>query len=126
ELKKPGLYLLLAVFAVCTIPPIVWNSQHAWITLAHLKSRGGVEHGFGFHLLEPLKFIGHHFGTLSPILFLGLAWGVIGSWRRVTQQFKVLFLFWFGLPVFAFYFLLSFNQAAAPNWDALAMIGFGL
>jgi hypothetical protein len=38
----------------------------------------------------------------------------------------VLFLFWFGLPVFAFYLLLSFNKAAAPNWDALAMLGFGL
>jgi len=45
---------------------------------------------------------------------------------RVNQQFKILFLFWFGLPVFVFYFLLSVNKAAAPNWDALAMIAFGL
>ena len=30
------------------------------------------------------------------------------------------------LPVFAFYFLLSFNKAAAPNWDALAFVSFGL
>jgi hypothetical protein len=44
----------------------------------------------------------------------------------VNQQFKVLFLFWFGLPVFLFYSLLSLNKAAAPNWDALAMLGFGL
>ena len=42
------------------------------------------------------------------------------------KQFKVLFLFWFGVPVFAFYFLLSFNKVAAPNWDALAFISFGL
>jgi hypothetical protein len=52
--------------------------------------------------------------------------GVIGSWRRINQQLKVLFLFWFGAPVFLFYLLLSLNKAAAPNWDALAMIGFGL
>jgi hypothetical protein len=51
---------------------------------------------------------------------------VIASWRRVNQQLKVLFLFWFGLPVFAFYLLLSVNKAAAPNWDALAMLSFGL
>ena len=30
------------------------------------------------------------------------------------------------MPVFAFYFLLSCNKAAAPNWDALAFVGFGL
>src|SRR6266704_3405630 len=126
EFARPGLYLLLGVFALCTIPPIVWNAQHAWITLTHLRSRGGVEQGFGFHPGEVLSFLGEHFLAYSPFLFLALAWGVIGSWRRVNQQFKVLFLMWFGLPVFLFYLLLSINKSAAPNWDGLAFLGFGL
>src|SRR5438552_6292159 len=126
EFARPGLYLLLVVFALCTIPPIVWNAQHAWITLAHLRSRGGIEQGFSLRPLEVLSFLGEHFLAYSPFLFLALAWGVIASWRRVNQQFKVLFLMWFGLPVFAFYFLLSINKSAAPNWDALAFLGFGL
>src|SRR5213076_767989 len=46
EFKRPGLYSLIALFAVCTVPPIVWNAQHAWITLVHLRSRGNLEHGF--------------------------------------------------------------------------------
>src|SRR5438874_1572279 len=123
---RPGLYLLLTVFALCTIPPIVWNAQHAWITLTHLRSRGGIEQGFGFHPLEVMSFLGEHFLAYSPFLFLALAWGVIASWRRVNQQFKVLFLMWFGLPVFSFYLLLSINKSAAPNWDGLAFLGFGL
>ncbi len=126
EFARPGLYLLLGFFALCTVPPIMWNHQHAWITLTHLRSRGGVEQGFGFHPGEVLLFLGEHFLAYSPFLFLALAWGVIGSWRRVNQQFKVLFLMWFGLPVFVFYFLLSINKSAAPNWDALAFLGFGL
>jgi len=126
EFKRPGLYSLVGVFAVCTVPPIVWNQQHAWITLLHLRSRGSLEHGFGFHPAEVLSFLGQHFPVYSPILFLALAWGVIASWRRVNQQFKVLFLMWFGLPVFLFYLLLSLNKAAAPNWDGLALLGFGL
>ena len=126
EFARPGLYLLLGLFVLCTIPPILWNAQHAWITLVHLRSRGGIEQGFGFHLDEVLAFLGEHFVAYSPFLFLALALGVIGSWRRVNQQFKVLFLMWFGLPVFIFYFLLSLNKAAAPNWDALAFLGFGL
>jgi 4-amino-4-deoxy-L-arabinose transferase-like glycosyltransferase len=126
EFARPGLYSLLGVFALCTLPPIIWNQQHAWITLVHLRSRGSLEHGFGFHPAEVLSFLGQHFLVYSPFLFLALAWGVIASWRRINQQFKVLFLMWFGLPVFLFYLLLSVNKAAAPNWDGLAFLGFGL
>src|SRR6478672_7136947 len=35
EFARPGLYSLLGVFALCMVPPIVWNQQHAWVTLAH-------------------------------------------------------------------------------------------
>ena len=126
EFKRPGLYILLAIFAVCTVPPIVWNSQHAWVTLMHLRSRGNIEQGFGFHPRELLTFIGQHFAIYSPLIFAGLAWAVVRSWRRVHQQFKVLFLMWFGLPVFVFYFFLSINKAASPNWDGLAFLSFGL
>lgn len=126
EFKGPGLYALLGVFIVCTIPPIVWNAQHAWITTTHLRTRGGLAEDVGFRPLEPLKFFGQHFLFYSPLLFAALALAVIGSWRRVNQQFKVLFLFWFGLPVFVFYLLLSFNQDATPNWDAVSFISFGL
>ena len=126
EFKRPGVYLLIGMFVLCTIPPIVWNAQHAWITLAHLRSRGNLDRGFGFHPAEVLSFLGQHFIVYSPLLFLALAWGVIASWRRINQQFKVLFLMWFGLPVFGFYLLLSLNKSAAPNWDGLAFFGFGL
>src|SRR5437879_2143096 len=126
EFRGPGLYWLLGCFVVCTIPPIVWNSQHAWITLLHLRTRGGLAEEVGFRPLEPLKFFGEHFLFYSPLLFAALVWGVIGSCRRVNQQFKVLFLFWFGLPVFAFYLLLSINHVATPNWDAVSFLGFGL
>jgi hypothetical protein len=126
EFARPGLYLLTGAFALCTVPPIVWNAQHAWITLRHLRSRGSLDQSFGFHPVELLAFLGEHFLAYSPLLFLALAWGVIASCRRMNQQFKVLFLMWFGLPVFIFYSLLSINKAAAPNWDALAFVGFGL
>src|SRR5947208_5012046 len=126
EFARPGLYFLLAMFALCTVPPILWNAQHAWITLTHLRSRGGVEQGFAFHPFEVLSFLGAHFFVYSPFLFLAIALGVIASWQRVNQQFKVLFLMWFGFPVFSFFLLLSIIKCCAPNWDALAFLGFGL
>jgi 4-amino-4-deoxy-L-arabinose transferase-like glycosyltransferase len=126
EFKRPGVYLLLGVFLVCTIPPIVWNAQHAWVTTTHLRTRGGLAENVGFRPLEPLKFFGEHFIFYSPLLFGLLAWAVVGSLKRVNQQFKVLFLFWFGVPVFIFYFLLSLNHVPTPNWDAVSFLSFGL
>src|ERR1700730_7631603 len=126
EFKRPGLYLLLGVFLVCTIPPIVWNAQHAWVTTTHLRTRGGLAEDVGFRPLEPLKFFGEHFIFYSPLLFGLLAWAVIGSLKRANQQFKILFLFWFGVPVFVFYFLLSLNHVPTPNWDAVSFLSLGL
>jgi hypothetical protein len=80
----------------------------------------------GFRPLEAFKFLGEHFLFYSPLLFAALVCGVIGSWRRVNKQFKILFLFWFGLPVFAFYFLLSMNHVPTPNWDAVSFLSLGL
>jgi hypothetical protein len=91
-----------------------------------LKTRGGLAEKVAFNPLEPLKFFGEHFIFYSPLLFGLLVWAVTGSWRRVNQQFKILFLFWFGLPVFAFYFLLSLNHVPTPNWDAVSFVSFGL
>jgi len=126
EFTRPHLYWLLAAFAICTLPPIIWNAQHAWITLFHLRSRGSLDQTPGLHPVELLSFLGEHFLTYSPLLFLGLAWAVIANVRRVTRHFKALYLIWFGLPIFAMYALLSCNKAAAPNWDALALLSFSL
>lgn len=122
EFKRPGLYVLLGAFAICLVPPLFWNYENAWATVSHLRSRGGLDQSFAIRPLEFLGFLGAHFLTFSPLLFLALAWAVVANWRRARQQFKVLYLFWFGVPVFAFYFLLSFNDQAAPNWDVLAFI----
>ena len=126
EFRRPGFYLMLLIFAAFCVPPVRWNQERAWATVAHLKSRGGVNQGVGFHPLEFLSFIGEHFLVYSPLLFLGLAVAVIALWKRSQQQPRRLFLMWFGLPVFAFYALLSLNKAAAPNWDALAFPSFAL
>src|SRR6185295_19215079 len=107
EYRRPGIYILLGVFALSTLPPLIWNAQHAWVTFDHLESRGSLEQGFAFHILEPLKFVAEHFLFYSPLLFMALAWAFVVSARRIRHQFKILFLFWFGLPVFAFYFVVS-------------------
>src|SRR5262249_58430978 len=61
EFKRPGLYWLLGVFVLCTIPPIVWDAQHAWITLRHLRTPGSFGEDVGFRPLQPLQCFCEHF-----------------------------------------------------------------
>ena len=126
ELRQPGFFSLLAAFAVCTIPPLVWNQSHAWATIGHLRSRGNLNDAPAFNPLELLSFIGVHFAVYSPVLFLALGWAVIAGWRRTRQQFKGSFLLWFGVPVVVIYLVLSLNEAASPNWDGLAFLSLGI
>src|SRR5438067_5502165 len=72
EFARPGFYSLLAVFALSLIPVILWNNQHDWITMSHLRSRGGLDSRFALHPSELLEFLGAHFGVYSPLIFIGL------------------------------------------------------
>ncbi len=75
EFKRPGLYSLLAAFAVCMLPPIVWNAQNTWITLTHLRSRGSLDQTAGLHPGELFGFLAAHFFFFSPLIFLGARLG---------------------------------------------------
>jgi len=61
----------------------------------------------GVHPRELLGFLAVHFFFFLSAAFFSARLAVIANWRRARQQFKVLYLFWFGLPVFAFYLLVS-------------------
>jgi hypothetical protein len=127
EFKRPGLYSLLIVFILCVIPPAVWNAHRGWATVGHLRNRGSLDQPIGIHPGELLSFLSMHFAVYSPLLFLALAWAVIASWPSTRQNFKKLYLFWLGLPVFAVYFLLSFlHHASNANWDGLAFLSLGI
>ena len=54
---------------LCTIPPIIWNSQHAWITLAHLQSRGSLDSGTGLSSARVAHFSRRTFRDLFAAAF---------------------------------------------------------
>jgi len=122
ELWRAGFLSLLGVFALFTIPVLVWNSQHAWITVMHLRDRGGLSTGPQFHPTEFLTYLGLHLGVYSPLIFIGLFWCLGWAWKKAGPHFKPRFLLAFTLPLFAIYFALSFKQTGEPNWTAPASL----
>jgi 4-amino-4-deoxy-L-arabinose transferase-like glycosyltransferase len=122
ELHRGGFLSLLLVFALFTTPVIVWNSQHAWITLIHLRARGGLDTGPQFHPLEFLTFLGAHLVVYSPLIFGGFIVCLGWAWKKARAHFKPRFLLAFTLPLFVMYFALSFKKAGPPNWTAPASL----
>lgn len=126
ELRRPGFYAMLGVFLLCTLPPILWNCRHEWITVIHLRSRGGLDSGFAFHPKEPLAYLGAHLGVYSPLIFVAILVALWHSIPAARLHFKPLFLLSFALPLLLLYFGLSLKQAGEANWTAPAMVSLAV
>ena len=120
--RQPGFWMLLLVFLIFTIPPLVWNAQHLWITFAHLSQRGGLQSEFQIRPGEVLSFLGAHAVVYSPLLFLAMLGTLAKELPRARDHFKPRFLLAFTLPLFGIYLLLSLKKAGEANWTAPAMI----
>ena len=126
ELRGPGFAALLGVFALCTIPVLVWNAQHDWITLRHLGERGGLTDAPRFHPSEFFVYLGLHFGVYSPLIFGAMLVALVWSWKKARAHFRPRFLLAFTLPLFALYFTLALKQTGEPNWTAPAMVSLAI
>jgi 4-amino-4-deoxy-L-arabinose transferase-like glycosyltransferase len=148
--RRPGFYLMLAVALLGAVPPLVWNADHAWVTLGHLRARGNLDAPVELGFTAPVRFWLAHFGVYSPLLFLGLLAALPWGWKRARLPLRSLFskrrraswprvrppldrdgeharfLLAFAVPLLGMYALLSLRTRGEPNWTAPAFISLGV
>ncbi len=120
HLRRPGPYAALLVVALCSLPVIIWNSQHHWITARHVWSDG--EMSQKWRRSHTLEFLLTEAGFLHPLFFAGAIWAAVAFWRRDGRNPLELFLFSMGAPLFVMYLLLSVHSRVEPNWIAPSII----
>lgn len=122
QLRRPGPYLALLVFALGTLPVLIWNAQHGWITVEHV----GANAGLGGQWKPTLRFVGDflglEFGLMNPVFFVGSLWAMAAFWQRRRQQPLLLYFFCMGAPVFLGHLAYAFRSRILPNWIAVAII----
>jgi len=126
DMLGAGFWSMLIIALACTVPVIVWNQQHAWITLVHLSERGGLNGGFALHPRAFLQFLGGHCLVYSPLVFIGLIGSLYWASQRMETQFKPRFLAAFAVPLLVMYAALALKNPGEPNWTAPAFITLGI
>ena len=121
HLKKPGPWLALFVFVICTLPVIIWNAQRDWVTLIDLGGDAGL-HGVWHPTLSYFwEFIGAEAGLLNPIFFVASLWACIATWKRRKEKPLWFFLLCMSAPLVIGYWLYSFHSRIQANWIAAAV-----
>ena len=124
ELRRPGFWIMCVVASLGAIPPIMWNADHAWITMSHLLDRGGFDGG-GFKKTAFLEYLVAQIGVYSPLVFIGLLVALVRGWReavghRAGRMERARFLLALSVPILVLYTLLALRRPGEPNWTALA------
>jgi hypothetical protein len=122
HLRKPGPYLALLMIALCTIPVIIWNSQHGWITAHHVADNAALRKEWKPTTRFFTEFTGIEFAMLNPVVFVAMIWAAVAFWRRRQQQPLMLFFFCMGAPVFVGHWLYSLHSRVQPNWIAPSVV----
>ena len=121
--RKSGPIVATVIALLFTIPVIVWNSQHGWVSLKHVAhqtgaSNGGLSHG------NFLELIGSQIAALDPFVAAIILFAIVYALRLRddpnTRQMRL--LVWIGVPFFLLTVLSSLFAKAQANWPAPAYL----
>ncbi|MBI3418167.1 MAG: glycosyltransferase family 39 protein [Verrucomicrobia bacterium] len=122
QLRRPGPYLALAILALATVPVLIWNQQHNWITVTHVASNGGLNQPWRPTLRFVWDFLGAEFALLNPVFFLAMIWASVAFWRRSPRRELAVYAFCMGAPLFLFYAAYTLRWRVLPNWIAPSIL----
>ncbi len=123
EFRGAGIYVMLVIFTLCTVPLVLWNSKNQWITFLQLRSRESVEIVFGIRPGEVLEFIGTHLIVYSPLVLAAMILALVWDWRSTWRTLRLRFLLCFSAPILSFFCIRCVYQSGDVDLTAPGFIG---
>jgi len=118
-LKSPRLWVAVGISLLFTMPVLMWNAQHGWVSFKHVNHQVGT----GFKWLNPVEFIAGQAGIVGLSLFfilLGAINYVIRFAQADAHRRALIYLTTIGLCFFGIVGIDSFRTKIQPNWPAPA------
>jgi hypothetical protein len=122
HLRRPGPYVALLAMALCSLPVVLWNAQHDWITFQHVADNAGLTSQWKPTLRFFWEFLGVEAALLNPVFFVGALWAMAAFWKHRHAKPLDLYFFCFGGPVFLGHVAWSWHSRVQPNWIAPAVV----
>lgn len=107
-----GPYIAFIISLLVFSPVIIWNINHDWVTLKHTAGQAHIAEGIQISLKSSFEFLGSQFGVVTPLLLMLMA---VSIWK-LRKEKEGSFLFWFSVPVVAFFILKSIQAKVQANW----------
>jgi len=111
-LLTKGPYIAFIISLLVFSPVILWNAEHNWVTLKHTAGQANIAEGIKINMRSFLEFLGSQLGVITPLLFIIM---IVSLWNNRKQKRGNL-LFWFSIPVIAFFLLKSLQGKVQANW----------
>jgi len=111
-LLTKGPYIALLISLIVFSPVVLWNAQHDWVTLKHTAGQAHIAQGIQLSLKSFAEFIGSQFGVITPLLLILMIISVL----RLRKEQEGSYLFWFSIPVLAFFLFKSIQAKVQANW----------
>jgi membrane-associated phospholipid phosphatase len=122
HLRRPGPYLALLIFALCTLPVVMWNAGHHWITVQHVAENAGISSRWRPTSRFFWEFLLTEAGLLNPVFFVGAIWAMAAFWTHWRERPLELYFFCMGGAVFLGHCGWSLRSRVMPNWIAPAVV----
>jgi undecaprenyl-diphosphatase len=123
-------WMTISVALIFTLPVVIWNAQHDWVTFGHV-SRTTTENQSGF---DPIAILGNlllmagsQIGILNPVVAGLMIGGIILVYKRSkalephsSELSGHRFLLSFSLPFWGLVAGVTLFKEIEPNWPAAA------
>jgi 4-amino-4-deoxy-L-arabinose transferase-like glycosyltransferase/membrane-associated phospholipid phosphatase len=107
-----GPYVAFLISLIVFSPVIIWNTHHDWVTFRHTAGQVQMAKGVQLSLKSFFEFFGSQLGIITPFLFIIMG---VSLWKLRNQP-EGAFLFWFSIPIIAFFLLKSIQGKVQANW----------
>jgi hypothetical protein len=120
--------LLCIFFAIVASPVLVWNVQNEFVSFKFQGAKRATEiKNDQLNIKNVAGLLAHQITILLPVVFTLLLWAIYRLVKRPFEKLKQLstdsvFLLCFFLPVFSFFFVISFFYWVKINWMMPAYI----
>jgi hypothetical protein len=123
-MARSGFSIMVGVAGLCSMPILIWNAQHDWVTFKHVGGLAKLnEQAVRIHWLGPLAYVGSQFGLLLGFWFVGWVGAMVSHrpWREPDARLR--FLWWMSAPMFLVFFAFSLKTGGGEvNWPVTAYV----